>query len=165
MEEFRVNDQSDTSSPMPGLAENQNCKSPDGSEDKGGGGFDEDQLIRSVEAPEGPHCSDQSEESSTLEISNQQQLNNSEERPFTSDQCGNGFKRMAFLLDHVNFPTGHRPYACDQCVKAFKQKAHLLGHLRTHTGEKPYTCDQCGKRFARKNNLKAHQRIHSREKP
>ncbi|XP_013861753.1 zinc finger protein draculin, partial [Austrofundulus limnaeus] len=144
MEEFRVNDPSDTSSPMPGLAEHQNCKSPDGSEDKGGGGFDEDQLIRSVKAPEGPHCSDQSEESSKLEISNQQQLNNSEERPYACDQCVKAFKQKGNLKSHLLTHTGEKPYTCDQCGNGFKHKAHLNYHLLTHTGEKPYTCDQCG---------------------
>lgn len=94
-----------------------------------------------------------------------QMTENTEEKPFSCDFCGQKFKRDSNLKTHIRVHTGEKPFSCDICGKRFRQQNTLKRHTNVHTGEKPYGCDVCGKMFREQTTLKRHTVVHTGEKP
>ncbi len=73
--------------------------------------------------------------------------NQTSERNFKSDTCGEDLKEMTTLRKHLRIHTGEKKYSCTSCEKGFSVKSRLKIHSRIHTGERPFICYTCGKRF------------------
>ncbi|XP_039184929.1 zinc finger protein 723-like isoform X3 [Crotalus tigris] len=100
----------------------------------------------------------------TRSISSHKRIN-TEEKPYTCEECGKIFSQYRNLTTHKRIHTGEKPYKCMECGKGFSQHNNLTSHKRIHTGEKPYKCMECGKGFSQHSNLTCHKRIHTGEKP
>ena len=48
-----------------------------------------------------------------------------EDRPFLCQTCGNKFRQLCHLQQHIRIHTNDRPYKCHFCEKAFKQKSQV----------------------------------------
>ncbi|XP_026893285.1 zinc finger protein 805-like [Acinonyx jubatus] len=84
---------------------------------------------------------------------------------YTCKKCGKAFLRKAELTGHYGVHMEKKLYECIRCEKAFSRRSHLTEHQRVHTGEKPFVCIECRKTFSRRSHLTEHRRIHSGEKP
>ncbi|XP_043290704.1 zinc finger protein 599-like [Cervus canadensis] len=80
-------------------------------------------------------------------------------------KCRKAFPKKADLTLHYSIHTREKRYECSECRRAFSRKSHLTEHQRIHTGEKPFVCAECGKAFSRRSHLTEHQRSHTGEKP
>ncbi|XP_039870388.1 zinc finger protein 271-like isoform X3 [Simochromis diagramma] len=94
-----------------------------------------------------------------------QMTENTEEKPFSCDFCGQKFKRDSNLKTHIRVHTGEKPFSCKICERSFRNQYNLNRHMRVHTGEQPFGCDVCNKRFSHPGSLKRHQNVHTGEKP
>ncbi|PAV64078.1 hypothetical protein WR25_00845 [Diploscapter pachys] len=78
--------------------------------------------------------------------------------PAVCDICGQHFKRLWLLKNHIRSHTGEKPFECEACGKAFSDKSNLRAHMATHSEVKPFDCLKCGKRFALRSYLTKHQK-------
>ncbi|KAL3860759.1 hypothetical protein ACJMK2_010832 [Sinanodonta woodiana] len=99
----------------------------------------------------------------------------SDERPYTCDQCGKGFKQFAQMKNHQmshSVPSMDDPdkwYTskdCEICQRTFANAKCLKKHIEAvHSKMKPYVCNFCNHACARKAMLELHLRVHTQEKP
>ncbi|KAL5019238.1 hypothetical protein ScPMuIL_004960 [Solemya velum] len=82
------------------------------------------------------------------------------ERPYTCEICGNKFREINVLRNHLLTHSNVREYCCtfEGCTYAFKTKGSLKRHMRRHTGERPYPCELCGRCFTEAGALTRHMK-------
>ncbi|XP_055267131.1 zinc finger protein 550-like [Moschus berezovskii] len=80
-------------------------------------------------------------------------------------KCRKTFLKKADLTLHYSVHAREKLHECSECRRTFSRKSHLMEHQRIHTGEKPFVCAECGKAFSRRSHLTEHQRTHTGEKP
>ncbi|KAJ8958804.1 hypothetical protein NQ318_019562 [Aromia moschata] len=78
--------------------------------------------------------------------------------------CEETFPNKALLTEHVKFhKKSIKKALCTECGRGFVRNDYLVQHMRRHRGEKPFKCQYCGKGFPRKTDLTVHERYHTRE--
>ncbi|XP_029432355.1 zinc finger protein 526-like [Rhinatrema bivittatum] len=87
------------------------------------------------------------------------------ERKHKCQICGQKFKKLVHVKNHMRTHTGERPFQCTECGKTFASLANLMRHHLTHTGERPYKCEVCGKAFTQSSNLQQHRLLHTSSSP
>nr|XP_033770142.1 zinc finger protein 526-like [Geotrypetes seraphini]XP_033770143.1 zinc finger protein 526-like [Geotrypetes seraphini]XP_033770144.1 zinc finger protein 526-like [Geotrypetes seraphini] len=87
------------------------------------------------------------------------------ERKHKCQICGQKFKKLVHVKNHMRTHTGERPFQCTECGKTFASLANLMRHHLTHTGERPYKCEVCGKAFTQSSNLQQHRLLHASSSP
>jgi len=99
----------------------------------------------------------------------------SEDRPYTCDVCGKGFKQFSQMRNHQMIHTEHqsennrkylRSKECDICHRQYANQKCLNKHIQAvHNKIKPFVCPYCGHTAARKAMMELHIRVHTGEKP
>lgn len=98
----------------------------------------------------------------------------SDERPYTCDVCGKGFRQYSQMKNHqlIHNTDNHceskikGKKQCDICKRLFANNKCLLKHIEgVHSKIKPFECMYCGYASSRKAMLLLHQRTHTKEKP
>ncbi|XP_076111464.1 uncharacterized protein LOC143079769 [Mytilus galloprovincialis] len=98
----------------------------------------------------------------------------SEEKPYTCDVCGKGFRQYSQMKNHQlihstddqNNEKSKGKRQCDTCKRIFANQKCLLKHIEgVHSQIKPYKCMYCGYASSRKAMLLLHERTHTKEKP
>ncbi|XP_059174449.1 transcription factor E4F1-like isoform X2 [Physella acuta] len=84
--------------------------------------------------------------------------NETTERPFSCEVCGQSFKELTVLKVHALVHSDERKFVCsfENCPYAFKTKGGLVRHTRRHTGERPFACERCGRSFTESGALTRH---------
>ncbi|KAF5278825.1 hypothetical protein FQR65_LT03513 [Abscondita terminalis] len=72
------------------------------------------------------------------------------------------FKSSGTLNEHLN--TDERPFSCDNCDYKFFNKRNLRKHKIIHANEKQFTCNKCDYKAHTIYNLQMHKIIHSKDK-
>ncbi|XP_032181177.1 zinc finger protein 112 isoform X1 [Mustela erminea] len=91
------------------------------------------------------------------------QIVHTREKPYKHYACGNSFNQNSYLQGHQKIHTGEKAYK--DCGNGFSWNSKLKDRQRAHAGEKPYKCNACGKGFSHRSVLNVHQRVHTGEKP
>ncbi|XP_046990834.1 zinc finger protein 37-like [Schistocerca americana] len=84
---------------------------------------------------------------------------------YVCSECSSTFGDDIQLKKHVGEVHAKSKYSCSVCGKIFKKAFNLVQHARTHTGEKPFLCATCGKSFSDASTFNKHQKtLHSGER-
>lgn len=98
----------------------------------------------------------------------------SDERPYTCDVCGKGFRQYSQMKNHQLIHNGDDlseikskgKKQCNICKRLFANQKCLIKHIEgVHSKIKPYECTYCGYASSRKAMLQLHERTHTKEKP
>jgi len=77
------------------------------------------------------------------------------------DMCGQGFKKMSYLRNHMKTHKHGENLECSWCFKKLKTLENLKIHLQGHVSVKEFVCDLCGREISNielyNKHLKAHQ--------
>jgi len=74
--------------------------------------------------------------------------------------CGNEYKLIRQLKQHLLTHQTDTPFNCEHCGKGFKVMSRLKEHINIHTGKMPYECGYCGRRIRSQPNLFHHLKHH-----
>ncbi|XP_071390657.1 zinc finger protein 135-like [Centroberyx affinis] len=61
-------------------------------------------------------------------------------------------------------PAAEEPYSCIVCGERFRKVVHLKNHLVKHEGDDPFQCHVCPERFGSSRDLRLHTSVHAGEK-
>ncbi|KAL5015595.1 hypothetical protein ScPMuIL_007322 [Solemya velum] len=100
----------------------------------------------------------------------------SDDKPYTCDVCGKGFRQISQMRNHQMIHSEHRDTdptkwytskQCKICKRVFaNQKCVKVHMLAVHGKVRPFLCPHCGyTAHARKAMLQLHLRTHTGEKP
>jgi len=93
-------------------------------------------------------------------LSLHKQTEHSDVREHVCQVCGNGYKLIKLLKQHLLVHQTDTPFSCEQCGKGFKTKNRLGEHMHIHTGKLPYECGYCGRRIRSLANIYHHLKHH-----
>lgn len=99
----------------------------------------------------------------------------SDDRPYTCDICGKGFRQFSQMKNHQTIHGEHQDEdstkwyhskECGICKRQYANQKCLVKHMEAvHSKIKPYVCPYCGHTAARKAMMELHIRTHTGEKP
>lgn len=99
----------------------------------------------------------------------------SDDKPYTCDVCGKGFRQISQMRNHQTIHSEHRDTdpakwyttkECEVCKRVFaNQKCMKVHMLAVHAKVRPFMCTHCGYTTTRKAMLQLHFRTHTGEKP
>jgi len=120
-------------------------------------------------------CVSSLEHIENLNVSSNEDVQETREITCAWKDCGKVFLSLEFLVCHLNeehIGSKKGSYmclweGCERSGRPFIKRHKVSTHLRTHTGERPFACSatDCGKRFSRLDSLTTHLRTHSTNRP